>query len=90
VKWLVKGPRLPTGFIIFDSEYLPFIEKPVDARKVFTVKNDEPGWETWPFDQPFHIKLNFAFGGVWGGTRGVKIESLPQEFVIDYVRVFGE
>jgi len=61
-----------------------------DDRKVFTVKNDEPGWEAWPFDQPFHVKLNFAFGGAWGAARGVNVEALPLEYVIDYVRVFGE
>lgn len=59
-----------------------------DDQKVFTVKNDEPGWEAWPLDQPFHVKVNFAFGGAWGAAKGVNADALPQEFVIDYVRVF--
>jgi len=59
-----------------------------DETKVFTVKNDEPGWEAWPFDQPFYLILNFAFGGAWGGSQGVDLKSLPQQFIIDYVRVF--
>jgi len=61
-----------------------------DDRKVFTVKNDEPGWEAWPFDQPFHVKVNFAFGGSWGASKGVNPDALPQEFIVEYVRVFGE
>ena len=61
-----------------------------DDQKVFTVKNDEPGWEAWPFDEPFHVKVNFAFGGAWGASKGVNVDALPQEFIIDYVRVFQE
>ena len=59
-----------------------------DETKVFTVKNDEPGWEAWPFDQPFYLILNFAFGGAWGGQKGVDLKALPQQFMIDYARVF--
>ena len=59
-----------------------------DDKKVFTVKNDGEGWESWPFDQPFYLILNFAFGGAWGGTKGVDLTKLPQEYLIDYVRVF--
>ena len=31
---------------------------------------------------------NFAFGGGWGGSQGVDLEGLPQEYVIDYVKVY--
>ena len=59
-----------------------------DEAKVFTVKNDEAGWEAWPLDHAFYLILNFAFGGEWGGRHGVDLNSLPQQFMIDYVRVF--
>ncbi|MDR1383958.1 MAG: glycoside hydrolase family 16 protein [Planctomycetaceae bacterium] len=59
-----------------------------DDKKVFTVKNDEPGWEAWPLDQPFHVKLNLAFGGAWGGAKGVDKDSLPLKMIVDYVRIF--
>jgi beta-glucanase (GH16 family) len=59
-----------------------------DETKVFTVKNDEPGWEAWPFDHPFYLILNFAFGGAWGAQQGVDLDGLPQQYFIDYVRVF--
>jgi beta-glucanase (GH16 family) len=60
----------------------------VDDKKVFTVKNDEPGWEAWPLDQEFYLILNFAFGGAWGASKGVNRDALPIEYRIDYVRVF--
>ena len=41
-----------------------------------------------PFDAPFYIKLNNAFGGNWGGKEGVDYSCLPTLYEIDYVRVF--
>lgn len=43
--------------------------------------------ETWPFDQPFHLILNFAVGGEWGGAQGIDSAAFPQEFRVDWVRV---
>ena len=60
----------------------------LDGEVMFTVEKDEDGWEAWPFDQNFHLKLNFAFGGGWGGQQGVNLKQLPQDYQIDYVRVF--
>jgi len=59
-----------------------------DDKKVFTILNDEPGWEAWPLDHSFYLILNFAFGGAWGGSQGVDLSALPQKYFIDYVRVF--
>ena len=42
----------------------------------------------WPFDKPFHLILNLAFGGNWGGAKGVDMNALPATFEIDYVRVY--
>lgn len=39
-----------------------------------------------PFDQPFFIQLNFAVGGNWPKKPDRSV--MPQEFVIDYVRVY--
>lgn len=50
--------------------------------------NDDPGYmATWPFDQPFYIKLNLAVGGGWGGT--VQDEFDRETFEVDYVRVYN-
>lgn len=43
---------------------------------------------TWPFNKPFQLKLNLAWGGDWGGMYGVDESCLPATYEIDYVRVF--
>ncbi len=42
----------------------------------------------WPFDQPFFLLLNFAVGGNFVGNQTPLPGELPEEFLIDYVRVF--
>jgi len=82
-----KNPQ--DDFHIFAVEWFEdHIDWYFDDQKVFTIKNDEPGWEAWPLDHEFHVKVNFAFGGAWGAAKGVNVDALPQEFIIDYVRVF--
>ena len=36
----------------------------------------------------FYITLNLAWGGDWGGMKGVDEAALPCTMQIDYVRVF--
>jgi beta-glucanase (GH16 family) len=48
----------------------------------------EGGYQEWPFDQPFHLILNIAVGGNWGGQKGVAPDIWPQKMEIDYVRVY--
>ena len=61
----------------------------VDGETVFTFTNDGAGdANTWPFDQTFHIILNLAFGGDWGGYCGVDTAALPQRYRVDWVRVY--
>jgi len=45
--------------------------------------------QDWPFDgrNNFHLILNLAVGGTWGGT--VDDSVLPQTLEVDYVRVYG-
>lgn len=44
--------------------------------------------DTWPFDEPHYLIMNLAFGGGWGGVKGVDLNALPLEYKIDYVRVY--
>jgi beta-glucanase (GH16 family) len=44
--------------------------------------------DAWPFDDPFHLILNLAVGGDWGGAQGIDTSIFPQTFQVDYVRVF--
>ena len=60
----------------------------VDDKKYFTFKNEGTGFMEWPFDQRMYLILNIAYGGNWGGSHGLDIESLPQKMEIDYVRVY--
>lgn len=60
-----------------------------DGEVHLTFKNDGKGnYDTWPFNDPFYLKLNLAWGGDWGGAMGVDESCLPATYEIDYVRVF--
>ena len=60
----------------------------VDENKVFAFENNSTAEDAWPFDKPQYLLLNFAFGGEWGGAKGVDETIFPQKFFIDYVRVY--
>ncbi|RUS43537.1 family 16 glycosylhydrolase [Cohnella sp. AR92] len=45
-------------------------------------------WRAWPFDQAFHLIMNIAVGGSWGGQQGVDDSIFPQSMVVDYVRIY--
>ena len=53
-----------------------------------TDNTDVDSYQAWPFDKRFHLILNTAFGGNWGGAQGIDDTVLPVDFVIDYVRVY--
>ncbi len=42
--------------------------------------------DAWPFDQRFHLIMNLAVGGSWGGS--IDDEIFPQTLEVDYVRVY--
>lgn len=65
------------------------IECFVDGKSHFIFYNDKKGdVATWPFNKPFYLKLNLAWGGDWGGAKGVDESVLPATYEIDYVRVY--
>lgn len=45
--------------------------------------------DNWPFDVPFHLILNLAVGGSWGGIKGVDSDVFPQRMLVDYVRYYA-
>jgi beta-glucanase (GH16 family) len=59
-----------------------------DENKYFTFENEHTGVDTWPFDKPCYLILNLAIGGSWGGQKGIDESIFPQQFLIDYVRVY--
>jgi len=60
----------------------------MDNNYYFTYKNEHSDKTAWPFDQPFHLLLNLAVGGNWGGAKGVDEKVFPKRMEIDFVRVY--
>lgn len=83
---------IPTSYIDFHVYAVEWEEKEyrvyVDDRHYFTFKNEGTGFSEWPFDKKFHILLNLAIGGNWGGQKGIDDSLFPHRFFIDYVRVY--
>lgn len=46
------------------------------------------GHNQWPFHYAFYPILNLAWGGSWGGMKGVDESALPVTMSVDYIRVF--
>lgn len=80
---------LSSAFHVYSIEwYENKIDFLVDNKKYFTFNNDKTGSASWPFDKEFHLLLNIAVGGNWGGKFGVDDSIFPQKMEIDYVRVY--
>ena len=60
----------------------------VDSKLYHTFKNEGNGFEVWPFDKQFHLIMNVAVGGTYGGAQGIDDNIFPRSMVIDYVRVY--
>jgi len=69
----------------WDAESITML---VDGKTYFTFKNEHSGKEARPFDKPFHLLLNVAVGGDWGGQKGVDEKIYPLRMEVDYVRVY--
>lgn len=64
-----------------------YIRTYVDGNQIFQYTNDGGGSNTWPFNDPFYIKLNLAWGGSWTNYE-YDNTALPATYIVDYVRVF--
>jgi len=60
----------------------------VDGKVQLSYDNRGLGRDDWPYDDPFYVILNLAWGGDWGGAMGVDESVLPVTMEVDYVRVF--
>ncbi len=59
-----------------------------DGALFQSFRNNHEGSEAWPFDKTFHLLMNIAVGGNWGGKHGVDVAIWPQRMYVDYVRVY--
>ncbi len=60
----------------------------IDNEPYFEFVNEKKTSREWPFDKRFHLLLNVAVGGNWGGKMGLDESIFPQRMEIDYVRVY--
>lgn len=95
--WRIKTQRtgtieVPTASTAFHTYVLEWdheeIRIYVDDRHYFTSRREGGDWTSWPFYRKFHLVLNLAVGGDWGGSKGVDPEVFPRRFEVDYVRVY--
>ena len=60
----------------------------VDGKVQLSYDNRGLGRDDWPYDDPFYVIFNLAWGGDWGGAQGVDESALPVTMEVDYIRVF--
>ncbi|MBQ3752106.1 MAG: family 16 glycosylhydrolase [Prevotella sp.] len=60
----------------------------VDGKQQLSYDNRGKGRDDWPYDDPFYVIFNLAWGGDWGGAQGVDESALPAVMEVDYIRVF--
>ena len=71
--------------IEWTSQAIDFL---VDDTVYYRFANEGRGPDVWPFDRRFHLIMNIAVGGSWGGQMGVDDGIWPQRMTVDYVRVY--
>lgn len=85
----LKVPDAESTFHTYTIEWTP--EKIlwfVDDKHYASFENENKSYKEWPFDQAFHLILNIAVGGNWGGIKGVDDSIWPQKMIVDFVRVY--
>jgi beta-glucanase (GH16 family) len=80
--------NIEEGFHVYAIDWTKDkIEFLVDDVSVYVFQPEIKNENTWPFDQKFFILINMAIGGNFGGPE-VDDTIFPQEYSIDYVRVY--
>ncbi len=72
---------LPDKIIFYTDDVVTYTYQPTKYKST-------PTYKEWPFDKRFHLLLNIAVGGDWGGIKGVAEDIWPQTMEVDYVRVY--
>lgn len=87
----MQVPDFNTAFHTYAIEWTPdIIDFYIDDENYFSFVNDQTGnFATWPFDKRFHLILNIAIGGDWGGAQGIDPGLTEATMEIDYIRVYS-
>ena len=79
---------LPNQFHVYGIEwYEDNIKWYIDDVEYFSLNRSEVNYTEWLFAQDYYLLLNCAVGGNWPGYPDATT-SFPQEFLIDYIRVY--
>lgn len=69
-----------------ENEIITYVDGKVQLRA--TKASMGADHDSWPFHYAFYPILNLAWGGDWGGYKGVDDAALPCTMKVDYVRIF--
>jgi beta-glucanase (GH16 family) len=86
---LANGKKFADDFHVFAVEWEPrqirfYVD---DVLYATDIPENAPAGATWPFEHPEFILLNLAVGGEWPGYPDDETH-LPQQMLVDYVRVY--
>lgn len=96
-QWRIKSqrtakrtvPDIGTAFHTYALEWeAEEIRMYIDGQHYFTSRKEGGDWTSWPFYKDFHLLLNLAVGGDWGGSKGVDETIYPRRMEVDFVRVY--
>lgn len=84
-----KIENASTEYHLYRVDWTPYaIRGYIDNQLIFEFTNEGTGYKVWPFDKKFHLLLNIAVGGDWGGAQGMDDSIYPVSMDVDYVRVY--
>jgi hypothetical protein len=70
--------------IIWEQDRIEWL---VDDQSFAVITPNDLGGYNYPFNEPFFFIMNVAVGGNWPGAPN-NTTQLPQQMIVDYVRVF--
>jgi beta-glucanase (GH16 family) len=82
-------PTDTSAFHKYRVDWTPYaVRGYYDDVQIFSFVNPGTGSNQWPFDQPFHLLMNIAIGGTWGGSQGVAGNVCPATMLVQYVHFY--
>ena len=75
-----------TYSIKWTEDYISWLK---DDVEYFNLQKGNDDLDGWPFNQnKFHLIINLAVGGNWGGRYGVDDDIWPQKLMVDYIKYY--